>query len=80
MNGLCIQWGRDTSDSDYKTIQLFTDFSSGDSYVVAITFDWGTGNQNGYDKSTRVFGKSKSFFRSWTDSAGPIGWIAIGYA
>lgn len=44
-----------------------------------MTFDWATGGQGGYDKCTRVYGKTASSFKTWVDGGGKVGWIAIGY-
>lgn len=82
-NGLKIQWQNNTASGWDRTINLTSlgllSFTSATSYVVTMTFDWGTGGQNGYDKSTRVYGKTASSFKTWVDGAGKVSWIAIGY-
>ena len=78
-NGLKIQWDRNTASGWDRTVSLLTNFTSGESYVVTMTVDWATGGQGGYDKCTRVYGKTASSFKTWVDGGGKVGWIAIGY-
>ena len=76
-NGLLIQWGTVSQDTETPLIR-FSSYTSEKTYAIVALKNSGTGAGNS-DNDVRVYNKSKGSCEVYSSRSLPVEWIAIGY-
>ena len=77
LNGLLIQWGTVSQDTEELLISFFS-YTSEKTYVIVALKNSGTGTGSS-DNDVRVYNKSKGSCEFYSSRKLPVEWIAIGY-